>query len=83
MRTLSKFSYSATLVLALVLFLALWELCTRLDMVDDFIFSSPSRVFFCFRKMVMDGSMVPPKTYAAAKRLRRCGKEKVLDQWIC
>ena len=23
----------------LVLFLALWELCTRLDMIDDFIFS--------------------------------------------
>jgi len=30
----------------LVLFLALWELCTRLDMIDDFIFSSPSRVLF-------------------------------------
>ena len=25
-------------VMILVLFLALWELCTRLDMVDDFIF---------------------------------------------
>ena len=46
-----------TFRLALVLFLALWELCTRLDMVDDFIFSSPSRVFFCFRKMVLDGSI--------------------------
>lgn len=44
-------------VMILVLFLALWELCTRLDMVDDFIFSSPSRVFFCFRKMVLDGSI--------------------------
>lgn len=44
-------------VMILVLFLALWEFCTRLDMVDDFIFSSPSRVFFCFRKMVLDGSI--------------------------
>ena len=44
-------------VMILVLFLALWELCTRLDMVDDFIFSSPSRVFSCFRKMVLDGSI--------------------------
>ncbi|MEQ2563425.1 ABC transporter permease [Ventrimonas sp. CLA-AP-H27] len=41
----------------LVLFLALWELCTRLDMIDDFIFSSPSRVLFCFWKMVRDGSI--------------------------
>ena len=44
-------------VMILVLFLALWELCTRLDMVDDFIFSSPSRVFSCFWKMVLDGSI--------------------------
>ena len=44
-------------VMILVLFLALWELCPRLDMVKDFIFSSPSRVFFCFRKMVLDGSI--------------------------
>lgn len=35
----------------LVLFLALWELCARLGMIDDFIFSSPSRVLFCFWKM--------------------------------
>ncbi len=41
----------------LVLFLALRELCTRLDMIDDFIFSSPSRVLFCFWKMVRDGSI--------------------------
>ena len=41
----------------LVLFLALWELCARLGMIDDFIFSSPSRVLFCFWKMVRDGSI--------------------------
>lgn len=41
----------------LVLFFALWELCTRLDMIDDFIFSSPSRVLFCFWNMMQDGSI--------------------------
>lgn len=31
-------------VLLLVVLLALWEICTRLDMLDPFIFSSPSRI---------------------------------------
>lgn len=44
-------------VMLLVLLLAIWELCARLGMIDDFIFSSPSRVFFCFRDMVLDGSI--------------------------
>lgn len=41
----------------LVLFLAVWELGARLDLIDDFIFSSPCRVFICFKNMVMDGSI--------------------------
>lgn len=41
----------------LVLLLALWELCTRLKIIDGFIFSSPSRVLFCLAKMVRDGSI--------------------------
>ena len=40
-----------------VLFLSLWELCTRLNLIDGFIFSSPSRVLFCFWKMLRDGSI--------------------------
>ena len=44
-------------VMLLVLLLAVWELCARLGIIDDFIFSSPSRVFFCFRDMVADGSI--------------------------
>lgn len=44
-------------VMMLVLLLAVWELCARLGIIDDFIFSSPSRVFFCFRDMVKDGSI--------------------------
>ena len=42
----------------LVLLLAIWELCAKLGIVDDFIFSSPSRVFFCFWGMVQDGSIL-------------------------
>lgn len=44
-------------VMLLVLLLALWELCAELGIIDDFIFSSPSRVFLCFWGMVTDGSM--------------------------
>lgn len=44
-------------VMLLVLLLAIWELCARLKIIDDFIFSSPSRVLFCFYNMVLDGSI--------------------------
>lgn len=44
-------------VMLLVLLLAIWELCARLGIINDFIFSSPSRVFFCFWDMVLDGSI--------------------------
>lgn len=43
--------------MALILLLAIWELSTRLGMVDAFIFSSPSRIFFCFLRMAADGSI--------------------------
>ncbi|MDO4266938.1 MAG: ABC transporter permease [Eubacteriales bacterium] len=44
-------------MMLLVLLLAIWELCTSLGMIDDFIFSSPSRVLLCFWEMVQDGSI--------------------------
>lgn len=44
-------------VMLLVLFLAVWELCAALDIIDDFIFSSPSRVLMCFWSMIRDGSI--------------------------
>lgn len=42
----------------LVLFLALWELGARFGWIDDFIFSSPSRVAACFYRMAADGSIL-------------------------
>lgn len=44
-------------VMLLVLLLALWELMASLGIIDDFIFSSPSRVAICFWNMVRDGSI--------------------------
>lgn len=44
-------------IMLLVLLLALWELCARLGFIDDFIFSSPSRMLLCFWSMVTDGSI--------------------------
>lgn len=52
-----KRKVTACRAMVLVLFLAVWELCARLEIIDDFIFSSPSRVLFCFWDMVRDGSI--------------------------
>lgn len=43
--------------ITLVLLLAIWELGARLGWINDFIFSSPCRVFICFRDMVLDKSI--------------------------
>lgn len=43
--------------LLLVLLLVLWEVCARLGIINDFIFSSPSRVVICFLDMVKDKSI--------------------------
>ena len=45
-------------VLVLFAFLALWELSARLGLINDFIFSSPSRVILCFSSMILDGSII-------------------------
>lgn len=44
-------------ILLLILFLALWEICARLGTINDFIFSSPSRMVLCFYSMSADGSI--------------------------
>ena len=35
-------------VLILTVFLFLWELCARFEIIDSFIFSSPSKITLCF-----------------------------------
>ena len=44
-------------VLLLVVFLALWEISARPGLINDFFFSSPSRMVLCFQSMVLDGSI--------------------------
>lgn len=44
-------------VLLLFIVLALWEICARLGIINDFIFSSPSRIADCFYTMLLDGSI--------------------------
>lgn len=44
-------------VLLLFIILALWEACARLGIINDFIFSSPSRIADCFCTMLLDGSI--------------------------
>lgn len=48
---------TVTRMMLLVLLLSLWELCASLEIINDFIFSSPSRVIFCFWNMMQDGSI--------------------------
>ena len=35
-------------ILFFVIFIAIWEIATRLEWMDSFIFSSPSRIILCF-----------------------------------
>lgn len=48
---------SAVRVLMLAAILALWEISARTGLINDFIFSSPSRIVLCFQSMVLDGSI--------------------------
>ncbi|MBQ6856277.1 MAG: ABC transporter permease, partial [Lachnospiraceae bacterium] len=41
-------------ILLLVLVLILWEVSARAGWINDFIFSSPSRIITCFWTMVLD-----------------------------
>ena len=48
---------SVARMLVLILFLACWELSARIGLINDFIFSSPSRMMSCLVEMVHDGSI--------------------------
>lgn len=41
----------------MVIFISLWEILTRLNVIDAFVFSSPSRIVKCFIEMAKDGSI--------------------------
>lgn len=41
----------------LLFLLAAWEGSARIGLIDDFIFSSPSRIVSCFAEMTLDGSI--------------------------
>lgn len=46
-----------TRIFLLLLFLVQWEICADTGIIDSFIFSSPSRIAFCFWEMVLDQSI--------------------------
>ena len=52
-----RYAVQCARVLILVLFLILWEGCARREIIDSFIFCSPSRIALCFRDMVADRSI--------------------------
>lgn len=44
-------------ILLLITLLMLWEVCARTEIINDFIFSSPSRIVRCFGSMLADKSI--------------------------
>lgn len=44
-------------IVILILFLGLWQLTASLQIIDSFIFSSPSKIIICFATMAMDYSI--------------------------
>ena len=44
-------------IFLLLFFLIQWEVCADIGVIDSFIFSSPSRIAFCFWEMVLDQSI--------------------------
>ncbi len=40
-----------------ILFLAVWEGAARLDLIDSFIFSSPSKILLCAYGMILDQTL--------------------------
>ena len=45
-------------LLILILFLGLWEITSRLGMIDSFVFSSPAKIVRCFWSMVLDETIL-------------------------
>lgn len=52
-----KIRVNCARVLILVIFIAAWEVCAQSGIINDFIFSSPSRIVKCFVSMCADGSL--------------------------
>lgn len=52
-----KIKVNCARILILLIFITLWELCARMGVINDFIFSSPSRIVKCFVSMCADGSL--------------------------
>ena len=52
-----KIRVNCARVLILVIFIAVWEVCAQSGIINDFIFSSPSRIVKCFVSMCAAGSL--------------------------
>ena len=52
-----KIRVNCARVLILGVFIAVWEVCAQSGIINDFIFSSPSRIMKCFVSMCADGSL--------------------------
>lgn len=54
---LHKYMVYAIRFLIIITFLGLWEYTTRVEIIDSFIFSSPTKIGNCFYTMVLDHSI--------------------------
>lgn len=54
---IKTFSIHLIRALLLILILGLWELCAKLNVIDPFITSSPSRIVVQIKTLIQDGSL--------------------------
>ncbi len=52
-----KYMIYATRIFLIVTFLSIWEYSTHANIIDSFIFSSPTNIWNCFYDMVLDHSI--------------------------
>ena len=45
-------------ILIVILLLFLWEFCSRKEIINSFIFSSPSKIFNCLKDMIYNGNLL-------------------------
>ena len=66
LKKLTRYKYfiKATRILVLVAFLSLWEVAARLDWIDEFFFSSPSKIAAWYVKSVISGELFMHIGYA-------------------
>lgn len=78
-----------TRIMIFIIFITVWEAAARTGIINDFIFSSPSRMFNCFIILIKDGSLFIHIGITLAETLISflittiCGIAMAVILWAC